>query len=148
MNNNQNLKWHQRPIIVVLLLIVFFPLGLYFMWKNRVWTITSRWVISIFFTLMVVANINKNKNNNIMTNNSISNTNSGQCNELDHSGNFRSVVTERLKSSGKIPQIVEFNGNGSYIFQAYDTEHSVDLSGTMTVNECGQIIDSNVSLSH
>lgn len=77
-----------------------------------------------------------------------SNDNSGQCKELDHSGNFRAVVNNRLKSSGKIPQLVEFNGKGSYIFQAYDTEHSVYFSGTMTVNECGEIIDVSVSLSN
>jgi len=146
MENNQKLKWHHRPISIILLLIVFFPLGLYFMWKNGIWSNTSRWVISIFFALIVIANLNKNHHNT--SNDSNSNTNSGQCKELDHSGNFRSVVNDRLKSSGKIPQLVEFNGNGSYIFQAYDTEHSVDFSGTMTVNECGQIIDSNVSLSH
>ena len=71
--------------------------------------------------------------------------NSEQCKELDHSGNFRGVVKDRLESSGKIPQLVEFNGNGTYIYQAYDTEHSIDFSGTMTVNECGQIINANVN---
>ncbi len=141
MINNNKIKWHQKPISVILLLIIFFPLGLFFMWKNGIWSNTSRWVITVFFTLMVIANLNKNNHKS----SNDSNTNSGQCKELDHSGNFRGVVNDRLKSSGKIPQLVEFNGNGSYIFQAFDTEHSIDFSGTMIVNECGQIIDSSIN---
>jgi len=52
---NQNLKWHQKPVSVILLLIFFFPLGLYFMWKNGLWTKTIRWVVSGAFALIVVA---------------------------------------------------------------------------------------------
>ena len=51
-------KWHQKPGGVVLLLIFFFPVGLYLMWKNKVWSKTTRWVISAIFVVGLAMNDN------------------------------------------------------------------------------------------
>jgi succinate dehydrogenase hydrophobic anchor subunit len=50
MDNKTEKKWYQKPTAVVLLLIFFFPVGLYLMWKHEVWSKTARWTISAVFT--------------------------------------------------------------------------------------------------
>ena len=35
MKENPEMKWHQNPTIIILMLIIFFPVGIYFMWKNE-----------------------------------------------------------------------------------------------------------------
>ena len=40
-------KWHEKPRNVVLLLLFCFPLGLYYMWENKIWTMRLRWLITI-----------------------------------------------------------------------------------------------------
>jgi hypothetical protein len=56
MDNKTEKKWYQKPTAVVLLLIFFFPVGLYLMWKHEVWSKTARWTISAVFTLAVIIN--------------------------------------------------------------------------------------------
>jgi hypothetical protein len=66
MENQTKLKWHQNPNIVIVLLVLFFPLGLFFMWKNGLWSSKVRWIVSGLFLLIVVANMkDKNSSNSI-----------------------------------------------------------------------------------
>lgn len=60
MENQQ--KWHQKPVTAVLFLIFFFPVGLYLMWKNNLWSKTTRVIVSVFFGLLVVGNLMNDKN--------------------------------------------------------------------------------------
>ena len=53
----QIVKWNEKPIWITLLLLFFFPLGLYFMWKNRVFSKTTRLVVSIFIGLIIVGSM-------------------------------------------------------------------------------------------
>tara|TARA_R110002049_G_C8924203_1_gene543562 strand:+ start:180 stop:656 length:477 start_codon:yes stop_codon:yes gene_type:complete len=76
MENQSEKKWYQKPTAVVLLLIFFFPVGLYLMWKHEVWSKTSRWVVSGVFALAVIANANNNGSSN-SNNNSVCNHISG-----------------------------------------------------------------------
>lgn len=59
MENQQ--KWHQKPVTAVLFLIFFFPVGLYLMWKNNLWSKTTRVIVSVFFGLLVVGNLVNDK---------------------------------------------------------------------------------------
>ena len=62
MENQSELKWYQKPTSVIILLILFFPIGLYLMWKNELWTKPTRWIITGVIILLVLANAgNKNK---------------------------------------------------------------------------------------
>lgn len=62
------LKWYQKPVVVVLFLIFFFPVGLYLMWKHDLWSKTVRVLISVFFGLMVLKSINEDgKSSNLNT---------------------------------------------------------------------------------
>jgi hypothetical protein len=53
------LKWHQKPIWVVILLIFFFPVGLYLMWRNKTWSKRTRWIITGVIIFILAANFNK-----------------------------------------------------------------------------------------
>lgn len=68
------------------------------------------------------------------------------CVGRDQQGNYKNKVIARLRETGKIPQFVEFNGNGNYVVQAYDTEYGLIFGGYVTVNECGEIIDVQVNV--
>lgn len=61
MENQTKLNWHQNPTNIILLLIFFFPAGLYFMWKNELWSKQTRWIISGVIALFIIANANFNK---------------------------------------------------------------------------------------
>lgn len=62
MENNE-LKWHQNPNTIIVLLILVFPLGLYFMWKNKLWSNTARLIITGLFGFGIAVNvINRSSN--------------------------------------------------------------------------------------
>lgn len=63
MENQSEKKWYQKPTAVVILLIFFFPVGLYLMWKYDLWNKTSRVIISIIFGLAIISNVGNNNNN-------------------------------------------------------------------------------------
>lgn len=48
----------ERPWFVKLLLLFFFPAGLYFMWKNKVFKLLTRIVITSFFAVIIYAFMN------------------------------------------------------------------------------------------
>ena len=62
MENQTTQKWYQKPLTVILFLIFFFPIGLYLIWKNQLWSKTARILVSVFFGLLVLGNINKGNN--------------------------------------------------------------------------------------
>ncbi len=46
MENTNKIKWHKKPLNIIIALFIFFPVGIYFMWKNQIWTKKVRWVIT------------------------------------------------------------------------------------------------------
>lgn len=55
--DNERPKFYQRAWFTILMLIVFFPVGLYLMWKHNKFPFAVRVIISAFFGLMVVSSI-------------------------------------------------------------------------------------------
>jgi|AntRauTorcE11897_2_1112592.scaffolds.fasta_scaffold10792_3 hypothetical protein len=47
-------KWYDRKWVVILLLIVFFPVGFYALYKNRTFSTTAKWSISGVVVLLIV----------------------------------------------------------------------------------------------
>lgn len=75
MENQTELKWYQKPTGIIILLIFFFPVGLYLMWKNELWTKQTRWIVTAVIVLILVANANNDKNSNSSnSNNSYNNS--------------------------------------------------------------------------
>ena len=84
MENQTNLKWYQKPSGTIILLILFFPVGLYLMWKNELWTKKTRWIVTGVLALFVIANAGKN-NSNSYGDNGNSNGGNTEPNELSES---------------------------------------------------------------
>lgn len=60
--DNQNKKWYQRAIGIILLLVLFFPVGLFLMWKYANWSPRVKWVITgIFIFILFIGMIRGNK---------------------------------------------------------------------------------------
>jgi len=62
MDQQNEIKWHQKTSSVIVLLIFFFPIGIYLMWKNELWTKQIRWIVTGIIALLIVINANNNKN--------------------------------------------------------------------------------------
>ena len=43
---------------------IFFPVGLYLMWKNELWTKQTRWIVTGVLALVVISNAGNDKNSN------------------------------------------------------------------------------------
>lgn len=50
-------KWYQTSAAAVILLILFFPVGLFLMWKYTHWNKIAKWIITGFFAVLVVVSI-------------------------------------------------------------------------------------------
>ena len=60
MNIQDNLKWYQKPNGAIGMLILFYPVGLYLMWKNEMWTKNTRILVSIFCFFALIFGIRDN----------------------------------------------------------------------------------------
>jgi hypothetical protein len=99
MENQTNLKWYQKPSGTIILLILFFPVGLYLMWKNKLWTKNTRWIVTGVFALFVIANAGKN-NSNDHSDNGNSNGNNTEQNQLSDSE--KKIMCLRMYGGGDL----------------------------------------------
>lgn len=56
-------KWYQSTVGIIILLILFFPVGLYLMWRYASWNKTAKWIVSgvmAFFILVSALGGGKN----------------------------------------------------------------------------------------
>ncbi|MDS0525439.1 Ltp family lipoprotein [Clostridium sp. SHJSY1] len=61
------MKWYEKNVTIILFLVFFFPVGLFLMWKYGRWNKVAKIAISIFFALVLIANIGGNKTNQTAT---------------------------------------------------------------------------------
>ncbi len=52
-----NKKWYQNSIVIAALIILFFPVGLFLMWKYTNWNIWIKGVITGFFVILIIGGI-------------------------------------------------------------------------------------------
>lgn len=62
------MKWYQKTWAIILFLIIFFPVGLFLMWKYSSWNRVIKGVITGFFVLIFISNIVNSGNNKTETN--------------------------------------------------------------------------------
>lgn len=62
------MKWYEKTWATILFLILFFPAGLYLMWRYRNWNKILKGVITGFFALCVIANMANGGSNSNTTN--------------------------------------------------------------------------------
>ena len=56
-NNNQKNKWYTKTIGVIALLLIFPPVGLFFMWRHSRWNKAVKWILTIFYALIVFSSM-------------------------------------------------------------------------------------------
>lgn len=71
-------KWYQNTIFIIALLILFFPVGLFLMWKYTSWNKIVKWVITGFFALALLGSIFGSKTDNSSTNTATTSTPASQ----------------------------------------------------------------------
>ena len=126
MDNQTERKWYQKPVTVVLFLILFFPAGLYLMWKNELWSKTSRIVVSVFFGLLVLGNINKaNETNSNFSNSS----NENRTITFDEAKQFMRTRLSNVNQTLMASKTVVFDGKKVYMFMSVAEDGSTCISG-------------------
>ena len=63
------MKFYEKDWFIVLMLIVFFPVGLFLMWKYSKWHKTAKIIISVFFAVMFIFHDGSKESKNIETKN-------------------------------------------------------------------------------
>ena len=61
-------EWYKQTWAIVLLLIFFFPVGIFLMWKYSTWKQGVKIAISVVFGLFVIGNMNNKKEDTVATN--------------------------------------------------------------------------------
>ena len=60
-NNNPKTKWYQKSFGIVLLLILFFPVGLYLMWKYSNWNKVVKIVVTVIVAIILISAMSDSK---------------------------------------------------------------------------------------
>lgn len=102
MKNQTTQKWYQKPVSVILFLIFFFPVGLYLMWKNELWSKTTRVVVSVFFGLLVLGSYNNNKSNSVTNYNSYNDHKTRYGNECEDMESYNQGLREGRLQRGML----------------------------------------------
>ncbi len=67
-------KWYQSTGGIIALLILFFPVGLYLMWKHATWHKTAKWIITGVFAFFILVNAIRGSNSSSTTSNTQNST--------------------------------------------------------------------------
>jgi hypothetical protein len=138
---NQNLKWHQKPLSVVLLLIFFFPIGLYFMWKNKMWSTKTRWIVTSVIVILAIAGANNDNKNS----GGSSGGSSSMCSEYKH----KQFVQNRCDNLGyKVLNLNLNSKNGcafQWIINGFDSNGSSLYCAMTTDGSSGSISVTNTA---
>lgn len=69
--NSSDYKWYDRKWVVILLLIVFFPIGFYALYQNQTFSTTVKWSISgVVILLIVIGSLSEEPETTTSTNTS------------------------------------------------------------------------------
>ena len=63
------MEFYEKDWFIILMLIVFFPVGLFLMWKYSKWHKTAKIIISVFFAVMVIFSNGSKESKNVETKN-------------------------------------------------------------------------------
>ena len=61
------MKIYEKNWFIILMLVLFFPVGLFLMWKNAKWNKTVKIIISVLFAVMVIFSNGSEESKNVET---------------------------------------------------------------------------------
>jgi hypothetical protein len=163
MENNNSNAWYEKTWLVVLLCILFFPVGLYALWKNSSISKGLKIGITILISIIVLANL-KGKNENSINSNSAETQNaveSEQHNSTENTEESIGVtigevlktdyfditvnkveVKERVNTGNEFSDLKPENGNNYLIinatFKNTDSESRMLMDGSVWINYNGK----------
>ena len=134
----ENKKFTQRPEGVIVWLILFFPVGIYFMWKNDIWSKKAKVIISIVFGILFIGMVGNNNNKNGTTTSAV---------DSNYEGSFKATVQGveyELAIDGTMVAwtvYVPGLGQSAYLGQASftDSELRVEMTGAIQNQTTGRI---------
>lgn len=143
-NQTPQLKWHQKQSYVIILLILFFPLGLYYMWKNEIWTMKTRWIITIIFIIAMLNSVNKNSShsNNQST---IDTSISAKKVTFEEAESFMLQRCNAVNQTLMKKKMVTFNGTKLYMFLSVAQDGQACISSVsenkleVLAADCGEV---------
>lgn len=123
------MKWYQKTWGIILLLIVFFPAGLYLMWKYANWNKKAKGIVSVIFAFILII--------------SMMNGNNTPKNTYDDSGvNLKEDNTTVVENNKNV------NDHNSGIAQISDTE-SLDAEPDGIIKlKYGELLNVNEDLDN
>lgn len=96
------MKWYQKTWVIILMLYLFFPVGLYLMWKHSKWSSKAKKIVTgVFAVVCVAVIINGNSTNNqVQKNNSSDKIVVASKETIDNESNdSNSTVTSKEESN-------------------------------------------------
>ena len=144
MENQTEPKWFQKPTGAIILLVLFFPVGLYLMWKNQFWTKKTRWIVTVFFGLLAISMASKDKTSSPSSysdSSSTSNESSSSSNDSygvysDFSGWYQGISGKVNVDSSSWAAYILDNGN---ISNYKGITNGTDLMDEYGVNKLGYL---------
>lgn len=129
MENNNNLKWHQKPLGVIIMLLVFWPVGIGLMWKNKIWSEKTRIIITGIILVAFIASL-------VIRNMPASSSKQKQRNSASISGlvtfsQAKSFMHKRCRTIGQSlmrSKTVHFKGTKLYMFLSVAKNGDVCIS--------------------
>lgn len=106
-------KFTQKPLGVIILLWLFFPIGIYFMWKEKIWSSKTRIIITSVFSLLIIIGI-AGKNNN--TSSKVDNTVKSNESPFNNIAGFYSGTSQMGYSTGTASIRINTDGNADLTY--------------------------------
>ena len=134
-------RWYTKLPIVIALLIVFFPVGLAFMWKFAKWSKKAKWIITVIIVLIVTVsfigsynstptiNLNNIENSKISTDNA----------EYELSGDVVSIKAAKLTINNE-PLTLASDSKFSYKVTLNEGDNTFSLVATNDNGEAKETI--------
>ena len=150
MNETNTLKWNANPKIIIALFIVFFPLGLYFMWKNSIWSKKTRWIVTGIISIAVIGNgLSSDGNglssdsNNFSPNGTYTLTTKDKYSEVTHNVVVNGEKWTRISEGKYGPKKTNTVKSGlvykGYLFEDEYNKHRGEIGSIGKINEDGTL---------
>jgi hypothetical protein len=124
-NTNSN-AWYEKTWLVIILCIIFFPVGLYALWKNS--SISKGWKIgvTVIIALIVIANIGGKNDKSQSATNSTTNENSTSTAEPTRAKQWTTVYTFKGNGMKKSP-VFELTGGDARLKYSYKAPGGIGM---------------------
>ena len=124
--NTTSNAWYEKTWLIIILIIIFFPVGLYALWKNS--TISKGWKIgvTVVIALIVIANIGGKNDKSQSVTNSTTNESSTTSTEPTKEKQWTTVYTFKGNGMKKSP-VFELTGGDAKLKYSYKAPGGVGM---------------------